>query len=245
MIRALGRLLALVALALPAAAIAQVAPPRLTVRTLDQLPRPLAAPYDAEADARADIAAASARARKSGKRLLIDFGANWCVDCRVFASVVELPEMRAWVARHFELVTVDVGRFNRNLDLAARYGVSLDAVPAIFVIDPHQESIAISEARKLGVPVVAITDTNCDPDLVDFVIPGNDDAIRSIKLITSRVADACVEGAQRRKDHNEDRGGERQERGDRPEGGRGDRPQGPRPDVYQGGRGRGGAPRPS
>jgi len=137
MIPALGRLLAFAALALPGVAVAQVAPPRLTVRTLELLPRPLAAPYDGEADARADIAAASARARKSGKRLLIDFGANWCVDCRVFASVVELPEMRAWVARHFELVTVDVGRFNRNLDLAARYGVSLDAVPAIFVIDPR------------------------------------------------------------------------------------------------------------
>ena len=70
---------------------------------------------------------------------------------------------------------------------------------AIFVIDPHQELIALSEARRLGVPVVAITDTNCDPDMVDFVIPGNDDAIRSIKVITSRIADACVEGAQRRK----------------------------------------------
>src|SRR5947209_9101801 len=78
---------------------------------------------------------------------------------------------------------------------------SMGAVPhAVFVIDPHQEFIAISEARKLGLPVVAITDTNCDPDLVDYVIPGNDDAIRSIKLITSRIADAVVEGSQRRKE---------------------------------------------
>src|SRR6185369_11583978 len=84
----------------------------------------------------------------------------------------------------------------------------MGAVPhAIFVIDPHQEAIAIAETRKLGCPVVAITDTNCDPDLVDYVIPGNDDAIRSIKLITSRIADACIEGAQRRKDVVEDRGG--------------------------------------
>ena len=72
---------------------------------------------------------------------------------------------------------------------------------AVFIIDPHQEAIAISEARKLRIPVVAITDTNCDPDLVDYVIPGNDDAIRSIKLITQRIADACIEGTQRRKDH--------------------------------------------
>ncbi len=114
---------------------------------------------------------------------------------------------------------------------------SMGSVPhAVFVIDPHQEAIAISEARKLGVPVVAITDTNCDPDLVDFVIPGNDDAIRSIKLITSRIADACVEGAQRRKDHSQDRGGDRSSQGP---GGRGPRDE---VNVYQGSR-RGGAPR--
>lgn len=71
---------------------------------------------------------------------------------------------------------------------------------AVFIVDPSQERIAVHEARKLNIPVIAITDTNCDPDVIDFVIPGNDDAIRSIKLITSRVADACVEGGQRRKD---------------------------------------------
>lgn len=159
---ALGWLLALAALAMPSAAIAQVAPPRLAVRTLDQLPRPLAAPYDPAANPRAEIAAATARARKSGKRLLIDFGANWCVDCRVFASVVALPEMRPWVAKHFELVTVDVGRFDRNLDIAARYKVSLDAVPAIFVIDPNNgkllnraEVLALGEAAMMTPPQMA------------------------------------------------------------------------------------------
>ncbi len=77
----------------------------------------------------------------------------------------------------------------------------MNAVPAaIFIIDPHHEHIAVSEGRKLGIPIVAITDTNCDPDLIDFVIPGNDDAIRSVKLITSRIADACIEGAQRRRE---------------------------------------------
>src|SRR5882672_7581637 len=71
----------------------------------------------------------------------------------------------------------------------------MGAVPqAVFVIDPHLELIAIAETRKLGCPVVAITDTNCDPDLVDYVIPGNDDAIRSIKLFTANIADACAEG---------------------------------------------------
>jgi small subunit ribosomal protein S2 len=66
----------------------------------------------------------------------------------------------------------------------------------IFVVDPKKEHIAVSEARRLKIPVVGLTDTNCDPDDVDYVIPGNDDAIRSIKLFTTRVADACVEGDQ-------------------------------------------------
>jgi small subunit ribosomal protein S2 len=105
----------------------------------------------------------------------------------------------------------------------------MSALPAaVFVIDPSQELIAVSEARKLGIPVVAITDTNCDPDLIDYVIPGNDDAIRSIATITKRIADACIEGRLRRK-HDEPAehapGTERGERGDRG-GDRGDR--GPR-----------------
>jgi len=70
----------------------------------------------------------------------------------------------------------------------------------VFVIDPAQEGIAVSEARKLRIPIVAITDTNCDPDLVDYIIPGNDDAIRSVRLITGAVADACVYGVARRRD---------------------------------------------
>ena len=100
---------------------------------------------------------------------------------------------------------------------------------AIFVIDPAKETIAVQEAKKLGIPIVAITDTNCNPDLIDFVIPGNDDAIRSIKLITSRLSDAVVEGAQRRKEF----AGREGDRGDR----------GPSPDVFQGPRGGRGGPR--
>ena len=62
---------------------------------------------------------------------------------------------------------------------------------AVFVIDPKKEHIAVEEARKLEIPIVAITDTNCDPDLIDYVIPGNDDAIRAIKLFTGKIADAA------------------------------------------------------
>lgn len=66
---------------------------------------------------------------------------------------------------------------------------------ALFVVDPKKEAIAISEANKLGIPVIAIVDTNCDPELIDYIIPGNDDAIRAIRLFASRVADAYLEGA--------------------------------------------------
>ncbi len=68
----------------------------------------------------------------------------------------------------------------------------------MFVIDPKNEEIAVQEAKKLGIPVVAIVDTNCDPDLIDYVIPGNDDAIRAIRLLTAKVADAVLEGNEAR-----------------------------------------------
>lgn len=71
---------------------------------------------------------------------------------------------------------------------------------AIFVVDPKKERIAIAEARKLHIPVVAIVDTNCDPDEIDYVIPGNDDAIRAVKLITKKMADAIIEGSQTKVD---------------------------------------------
>ncbi len=67
---------------------------------------------------------------------------------------------------------------------------------ALFVVDPRKEKIAVAEARKLGIPVVAIVDTNCDPDEVDYVIPGNDDAIRAVRLIAGAMADAVIEGRQ-------------------------------------------------
>src|SRR5215475_11849697 len=67
---------------------------------------------------------------------------------------------------------------------------------AIFVIDSNKEQIAVREARKLGIPVVAVVDTNCDPTEVDYVIPGNDDALRAIRLFASKVADSAAEGSQ-------------------------------------------------
>ncbi len=84
----------------------------------------------------------------------------------------------------------------------------MGSVPqVVFIIDPGQESIAVNEARKLHIPIVAITDTNCDPDLIQYVIPGNDDAIRSIRLLTGAIADACVYGTARRREHAQSRDG--------------------------------------
>ena len=65
---------------------------------------------------------------------------------------------------------------------------------AVFVIDPKQEEIAVKEARKLGIPVVAVIDTNCDPDMIDYKVPGNDDAIRAIRLFCAAIAEAVIEG---------------------------------------------------
>ena len=70
----------------------------------------------------------------------------------------------------------------------------------VYIVDPRKESIAVKEARKMGIPLVAIVDSNCDPTEIDYPIPGNDDAIRAIRLLTSRVADACIEGAKLREE---------------------------------------------
>jgi len=71
----------------------------------------------------------------------------------------------------------------------------MDELPgAVFIIDPKKEAIAVKETRALGIPLVAIADTNCDPDDIDYIIPGNDDAIRAIRLFCSKIADACIEG---------------------------------------------------
>ena len=84
-------------------------------------------------------------------------------------------------------------------DLERNYGgiKTMETLPdAVFIVDPRKEHIAVLEAKKLGIPVIAIVDTNCDPDDADYIIPGNDDAIRAIKLISAALADAIIEGRQ-------------------------------------------------
>jgi len=114
---------------------------------------------------------------------------------------------RAYMAR-------DVEKYRRSLEGIQNMGRLPDAM---FVIDVGMEHIAISEAQRLGIPIVAIVDTNCNPDGIDFVIPGNDDAIRAIQLYCARVADSCLDGArvhnerlQSQSPEGEGRGGERE-----------------------------------
>lgn len=101
----------------------------------------------------------------------------------------------------FEVLTKkEVARLLNERERLERFlgGIKdMDKLPgAVFVVDPRKEKIAVAEARKLNIPVVAIVDTNCDPDEIDYVIPGNDDAIRAVKLISSKIADAVLEGKQ-------------------------------------------------
>ena len=113
-----------------------------------------------------------------------------------FKSLLELVADEEQVA---ELSKKELSRINRGID---KYRKSLDGIKemgrlpdAIFVLDVNRESIAVTEAHRLGIPVIAVVDSNCDPYLVDFVIPGNDDSRRAIDLYFARVADACIEGS--------------------------------------------------
>jgi len=149
-------ILAAVTLALPASA--AIPAPHVRAQSFDQLAQPLPLPYDERTDAMAAVATARAPARAGHKLLLIDLGGNWCLDCRILAGTIELPEVRAFVRRHYELVTVDVGRFDKNLNVPARYGITdrLAGVPALLVVDPRTNRLldaghvaALADARSM------------------------------------------------------------------------------------------------
>lgn len=158
----LAPLLPLVALVLPAALAARVPSPKVAATSFEQVAKPL--PYDENADADAAVAAAKARARKAHKLLLIDLGGNWCLDCRLLAGTMELPEVKAFVAKHYEVVTVDIGRFTKNGQIPARYGIAgrLAGVPAVLVVDPRSDRLvnagrtfALSDARSMSPQALA------------------------------------------------------------------------------------------
>jgi thiol-disulfide isomerase/thioredoxin len=152
-------LAATLALALLTPAVQAAVPaPRIKAQSFEQLAKPLPLPYDANANGVAAVAKARARARASGKLLLVDLGGNWCLDCRVLAGTIELPELKAWVRRHYEVVTVDTGRHDKNLEVQTRYGLGdAKAVPNLLVIDPKTDTlinagstVALSDARSMN-----------------------------------------------------------------------------------------------
>ncbi|MDY6879791.1 MAG: 30S ribosomal protein S2 [Thermodesulfobacteriota bacterium] len=106
-------------------------------------------------------------------------------------SMIEDGTINRYTKKEILLMQKELVKLEKNLG-----GIKdMDDLPgAIFVIDPKRERLAVKEAKKLGIPVIAIADTNCDPDDIDLIIPGNDDAIRAIRLICSKIASACIEG---------------------------------------------------
>ena len=150
-------LLVLALLASPAIAAAPQAP-HVSAATVNDLPQPLPFPYDEQADAQAAVAKAKAQAKREHKRLLIDLGGNWCLDCRVLAGIMELPELQPFLNRHFVIVKVNIGRFDKNGDIAGHYGIAgrLDGVPAILAVDPVHDKLlnrdklfALADARHM------------------------------------------------------------------------------------------------
>ena len=115
-------------------------------------------------------------------------------------SVEKLKRIESWfedgtIERFPKKERLKLERLKNKLERNLAGIKDMESLPqALYIVDPVYEEIAVKEARKLGIPIVAIVDTNCDPDLIDYIIPGNDDAIRAVKLITSRIADACLEG---------------------------------------------------
>lgn len=146
-----------VSLAAPAAA---ATAPRMPITSFEQLAQPLPLPYDDAANAKAVVAAARAKAKKAHKLLLIDLGGNWCLDCRILTATIEVPALKAFVDRHYEVVTVNIGRYDANMDIPVAYGVTdklKGGVPALLVVDPRNGKLldgghisALEDARHMS-----------------------------------------------------------------------------------------------
>jgi thiol-disulfide isomerase/thioredoxin len=136
--------------------------PAMAIQSLAQLPTPLPLPYDEAADAKAEVKAALAKARASHRLLLIDLGGNWCPDCRLLAALMRQPELARFVDAHYVVVTVDVGRINRNLDIPARFGIGqVTGVPSLLIVDgagkllDKGRTAALADARHMSPQALA------------------------------------------------------------------------------------------
>ena len=158
MIRTAAAALLALALAVPAAAAPSPAP-KVGIDSFAQLQTPLPYPYNEAEDANAQVARAKARAKAHGKLLLVDLGGNWCGDCRILSATMERPELKAFVDRHYEVVLVDIGRYDKNLQIPARYGITdhlAGGVPALLIVDPKTNRLldgghisALEDARNM------------------------------------------------------------------------------------------------
>jgi small subunit ribosomal protein S2 len=122
---------------------------------------------------------------------------NWVTVQKSVKRLQELDDMAT--DGRYELLTkkevIKLERERKHLQANLAGIKTMKRLPdALFIVDSNNEAIAVKEARKLGIPVVAVVDTNCDPTVVDYVIPGNDDALRAIRLFTSKIADSAAEG---------------------------------------------------
>jgi thiol-disulfide isomerase/thioredoxin len=151
------RNLVLATLLFSAPAYAAVPAPKPSIADLAQLPVIEMRPYNESADADKAVAAAFARAKSSHKNVLIDLGGNWCPDCIILANFLKLPEMHRFMAAHYQIVAVDVGRFDRNLQVPARFGFKerLKGVPTVLIATPDGKLVnggdvfAFSDARHM------------------------------------------------------------------------------------------------
>jgi small subunit ribosomal protein S2 len=148
--------------------------------------------------------AVAEEARRSGdfyvnQRWLGGMLTNFDTIKRRVKRLAELKEQEA-SGQWERLPKKEVSTLTRQKEKLEKYLGGIEGMrelpQAMFVVDPRKEHIAVTEGRKLGIPIVGIVDTNCDPDEIDFVIPGNDDAIRAVRLLTSKMADALIEGRQ-------------------------------------------------
>ena len=141
--RPLKTALALAAVAALAAPAHAATPPKTGIKSFAELKTPLPYPYDVDANADKAVARARAEAKRTGKLLLIDLGGNWCGDCRVLDGTLELPPVKAFMDKHYVVAMVDVGRFERNLQIPAHYGFKtrLKGVPTLLVVDPKTDRL--------------------------------------------------------------------------------------------------------
>ncbi len=121
---------------------------------------PVAHPYDENADAHAQVDAAFAAAKASGRTVLLDFGGNWCPDCRMLAGVFQEQPVQSWVSQHFQTVFIDIGRRTKNLDIPARWGVKIEGVPTVLMVTPDgtllnkDDPYGLADARSMSTQAV-------------------------------------------------------------------------------------------